>query len=593
MVQAALPELRSPSHRPGAARFIAASRVSEVCTELRAQRFLVAGVAGVAAVGALGAASTLRARLREAIDEAVEGALAMRGALPPSVCADAEEVGASIRDQVFRASALGLAGIALVLPRLREIAGAELDPVDAEALHAWLVASREGPVVLVLDEADRSVRARMPVTLAQAFGASSEGSRPARLRVPPPSEPEGRPAAQAPEARPMPEQAIQRADAPKAPELVARMADAPPSPEPSILRVERADERAEARRAPELPIRRIDARPAPLPEPQKDEARFPEPPAVEREEARFTLQPAAQKPAPQREEEPRAGAAAERALSAAERRTFAMELDNARGPKPVRIIEELFVSRYIPLLASVARGEADAFVRGVVDAWRSSFEHSYRESFATIRVTGKRPPMVFDAPEVAAKLGRLNGARVIRLVLVDGMSFDLGERAMDRLRGLVSANAVCVERTLLWSALPSTTPQQIALLARGAEGLREDAPPSNEESEIARGRAISTIRRERVGAREVMRLDCVEARLKNAGPPYDERLDGIAEEAAQALARFMEGQQPRTMLFIFGDHGFRMAQTPDGRSTSPATQGGASPEEVLVPAYAWLVGGVH
>jgi hypothetical protein len=60
-----------------------------------------------------------------------------------------------------------------------------------------------------------------------------------------------------------------------------------------------------------------------------------------------------------------------------------------------------------------------------------------------------------------------------------------------------------VERTLLWSALPSTTPQQIALLARGAEGLREDAPPSNEESEIARGRAISTIRRERVGAREV------------------------------------------------------------------------------------------
>jgi hypothetical protein len=47
------------------------------------------------------------------------------------------------------------------------------------------------------------------------------------------------------------------------------------------------------------------------------------------------------------------------------------------------------------------------------------------------------------------------------------------------------------------------------------------------------------------------------------------------------------------MLFIFGDHGFRMAQTPDGRSTSPATQGGASPEEVLVPGYAWLVGGVH
>jgi hypothetical protein len=75
---------------------------------------------------------------------------------------------------VFRASALGLAGIALVLPRLREIAGAELDPVDAEALHAWLVASREGPVVLVLDEADRSV--------ARADARDARAGRSGRLR---------------------------------------------------------------------------------------------------------------------------------------------------------------------------------------------------------------------------------------------------------------------------------------------------------------------------------------------------------------------------------------------------------------------------
>lgn len=499
--------------------------------ELRAQRFLVAGISS------LGPASALRARLRETIDEAVEGALAMRGALPPSVCADAE-IGASIRDQVLRASGLGLAGIALVMPRLRELAGdrGELDPADAEALHAWLVASREAPVLLVLDEADRGVRARMPVTLAQVIG---EGSRP-KLRVPTPVI-----TPQEPEAAPP----VQKADA--------------PDPPPPVIQ----KEKEEIRFSPQPTIKK----------------------EIEKEEPRVSPQP---DPCP-RDEEPKAGAAAERVLSAAERRSFAMELDNARGPKPVRIIDQLFIHRYLPLLAAVTRGEADAFVRGVVDAWRSSFEHSYRESYASMRVTGKRPPMVFDAPEIAAKLGRLNGARVIRLVLVDGMSFDLGERAMERLRGLVAANAVCVERTLLWSALPSTTPQQIALLGRGAEGLREDAPPSHEESEIARGRAISTIRRERVGSREVMRLDCVEARLKNAGPPYDERLDAMAEEAAQALARFMAGQQPRTMLFVFGDHGFRMTQTPDGRSTGPATQGGASPEEVLVPGYAWLVGGVH
>lgn len=537
MVQAAHPELRSPSQRTGAARFIASSRSSEVCAELRAQRFLVAGI------GSLGPASSLRARLREAIDEAVEGALAMRGALPPSVCGGAE-LGASIRDQLDRAGALGLAGIALVVPRLRELAGdrGELDPADAETLHGWLVASREAPVLLVLDEADRTVRARMPVTLAQVI----EGSRP-RLRVPTPT------------ISIMPEET--RPEPPISPIAKAL------APEPPIVPAE------EPPTVPRLAVKKEDPRIAP--------------PAAPIEEPRIAA------PEPQKDEEPKASGSVERVLSAAERRTFAMELDNARGPKPVRVIDQLFINRYTPLLAAVTRGEADAFVRGVVDAWRSSFEHSYRESYATIRVTGKRPPMVFDAPEIAAKLGRLNGARAIRLLLVDGMSFDLGERVMDRLRGLISASAVCVERTLLWSALPSTTPQQIALLGRGAEGLREDAPPSHEESEIARGRAISTIRRERVGSREVMRLDSVEARLKNAGPPYDPRLDAIADEAAQSIARFMAGQQPRTMLYVFGDHGFRISQTPDGRSTGPATQGGASPEEVLVPGYAWLVGGVH
>ena len=55
----------------------------------------------------------------------------------------------------------------------------------------------------------------------------------------------------------------------------------------------------------------------------------------------------------------------------------------------------------------------------------------------------------------------------------------------------------------------------------------------------------------------------------------------------------MEGLAPRTLLLIFGDHGFRMLNGPDTHTTAPATQGGASPEEVLVPAYAWLVDGVH
>ena len=44
-------------------------------------------------------------------------------------------------------------------------------------------------------------------------------------------------------------------------------------------------------------------------------------------------------------------------------------------------------------------------------------------------------------------------------------------------------------------------------------------------------------------------------------------------------------------MFVFGDHGFRMDPCEGG--TLSGTSGGASPEEVLVPAFAWLIGDVH
>jgi hypothetical protein len=48
------------------------------------------------------------------------------------------------------------------------------------------------------------------------------------------------------------------------------------------------------------------------------------------------------------------------------------------------------------------------------------------------------------------------------------------------------------------------------------------------------------------------------------------------------------------LCFVFGDHGFRLEpSSADGLETGPATYGGASPEEVLVPGFAMLVGGVH
>jgi hypothetical protein len=90
-----------------------------------------------------------------------------------------------------------------------------------------------------------------------------------------------------------------------------------------------------------------------------------------------------------------------------------------------------------------------------------------------------------------------------------------------------------------------------------------------------------------------MKLDLVEARLRTAGPGARERLDQIADETAPVLGRFIEQLPPRTLVYVFGDHGFRFNDADVTRATGPASQGGATPEEVLVPGYAWLVDGVH
>ena len=277
----------------------------------------------------------------------------------------------------------------------------------------------------------------------------------------------------------------------------------------------------------------------------------------------------------------------------AEWRTLAAELDAAQGPKPVRTIERLFATRYMPLLGATLRGDSEGGVRRVVDEWRHGFEHSYSDGFAALRASGKRPAMVLDAPEIASRIGRLNGARSIKLALIDAMRFDVAERMNAHLETRLAGQALCVDRCLLWAALPTTTPVQAALIARGPAGLK-DAPPSNQgEPDVMRARAVSTLRRERLGPREVMKLDLVEARMAQAGGAYDDRIEAIGEELAAILARFAETLPQRTLLYVFGDHGFRLAPSHDGRGTAAATQGGASPEEVLVPAYAWLVGGVH
>lgn len=271
-------------------------------------------------------------------------------------------------------------------------------------------------------------------------------------------------------------------------------------------------------------------------------------------------------------------------------RTWMERLDAVHGPKPLNFIEQSFVEHYVPLYDAYYRGIAGEECRLVLDQWAASFSQSYSEAFDAMRLRGRRPMMVLDVAETAHRLGRLHGARAVQLVLVDGMRYDLGLRVERLLSHQLAQSAVLTDRFLLWSALPSTTTQQLELLAR-PESLRDGDVHGETPILVARGRSASTLRRVRVGSRELLKLDLVEARLSEPGGPLTERLDQLAIEVADALTLALGKLQPRTLVTVFGDHGFCLDAKPEG--TGAMRQGGASPNEVLVPAFAWLVGQTH
>jgi hypothetical protein len=623
LVQAS-PSGSIPNKPSFGAHFIALSRKAELLSDLRSRGYVVASVLRAPPPG----------RLRQAVEEVVESALAMRGAPPPSVPADVDAA-ASVRDQLTRAQMLGAAGLALVLPPLAAMTegSSTLNLIDSAVLSAFGEAAQSGAVALVFDDADRGIRILAPMRLEE-FVADSVPTRrplvseprPIVRHAPPVEMPEVADVqsvlmqAQEPEAPPAPPVA---ARAPANGRLRVRPANRPTEPPPSspstIVDLECRPNDApvvDAPVAPELPppppvanapfeprqTKTLASMPAQQPAKRTVRGLSPrdtglradgEVPPAKPTHVSDTLPPPPPLPGDllTHSTPPANPSALEKVLTSSEWRSFAMDLDAAKGPKPAGVIDRLFATRYMPLLGALARGHADGAVQKIVDTFRTSFEHSYTEGFAAIRATGKRPVMVLDAAEVAARIARLNNARSVRLLLVDSMRFDLGERVMSRLKPMLQGRAVCVDRTLLWSALPTTTSMQTMLLTKGPEGLRESMSDVVPEQDVIRGRSLATVRRERLGNKEVFKMDVVEARLRGAGPAFDERLGNIADETAQVVAKFVEGSPARTLVFMFGDHGFRMAS--DARGTSGSTQGGASPEEVLMPGYAWLVGGVH
>ncbi len=559
-----------------------------------------------------------RGRLGVMIEGAIESALERRGACPPGVAA-ATDLALSLADQLYRARLVELRGIALGLGTLGGMADADhtLDPEDSAVLRYLLTAAALHPLRLYLNGADRGLRVfTVPVALNELMPGSAPNAIVCLETAPPPSvQPAVARSAAAMESSQQPPVVVEIVAPALAvvasPALAEPEGELEPESDDAVTVVPPAVRTAEVRVTSDVPERSdvpdrsvvaeaSDVLEALTPPPSSVSGIDLSPPDV----AAFSTHPPviadALPPEPPGAEElfepspvpPEPFVRGPLYASAdSDWRTWAEELTTARGPKPLSVIERMFVSAYVPLADAVARGIGDASAKQVLATWASSFEQSYREAFAALRVRGKRPSMVLDIPDIALRIGRLHGARRVELICVDGMRFDLGLRVEQRVRWRMAQEVALTERLLLWSALPSTSAVQLELLGRGPEALKTWTGEVSSEIPVARGQNARTPRRVKVGHRDLLKLDLVEARLMAPGDHEAPRLDDLADELAEVLSAQLARLPARTLAIVFGDHGFRLDAMESG-STS-AKSGGASPEEVLVPAFAWLVGGVH
>ena len=424
-----------------------------------------------------------RGRLAEVVDEAIEACLRARGAAPPGTCASSDP-SAALADQLYRARLVGRVGIALEIGPLTGIVDARgaLEPEDGEWLRFARAASRERPLVVLLDPANAAVRVYgAPEPLGEALGGAK--------------------VVEAPIAEPVPETKL----------------DPPRSSD-----TERAT--------------------------------------------------------------PEQLAGARALLEAITRQT------------PLSGLERAFVEGYSPARAALLRDEVPASQRGDVKrllaSFATTFARAYAEAQPAFGATGRHPRRVLELFDLAQKCARVHGARSVQVVIVDALRWDVGRGVRTRLGKLLARRAVCVEEHALWSLLPTTTSVQLDALVRGADALKAKLVPERETA-IVRGRSLDVLRRTRLGHRDVLKLDLLEGKLRDAGPPEAERVDELASLLSPILARAITSAQQRSLVVIAGDHGFTFGDGEPDRPTGAARQGGASPDEVFVPLLAWLVSGVH
>lgn len=562
-----------------------------VSPEAQVQRSSELLGAGAIVVDVPAPAASMRGKLAEYVDDMIERALGIRGAPSPyltswsSMPDDAE---ARLADQLFRSRTIGATGIAVAMGSLARIAAPALTPEDSTTLRVLARAAQRVPLAVLIDDGDASMggygepvalhvmlrRARADARAAAEAEGEAEAEAEAEAKAQAEAKAETRAQAEAKaetkaEAEPRTETNAQAETEAKAETKAQAEAEAKAEAEAAGL----ADVEEDAAEVVET---FVDAPVAEVPT-------VPPPPAPV-EVVRVVAREAARR---------RATAGVPVSGPSDFWRSWAIALAAARGPQPLASFERLFVESYMPLANAIAEGLEDTRAIRAHDEFRDGFERTYADAFATFGATGRRPRLVMDAFDIAVKQARLHNARTTHVLVVDAMRHDLGCLVRDEIARRAGGTVSLTNESLLWSALPTTTYRQLETLARGMDALR--APTAEEATESLRGRSAETVRRLRVGSRELYKLDVVPSMLGalpdptvgNTSAHVIAALTEIGASVADALLRHVETLPPRTLLLVLGDHGFIVDRK--GR----ITHGGATPEEVLVPCLAYLVGELH
>lgn len=504
----------------------------------------------------VGVSARTRGALAEVIEQCIELRLDTLGAGGPGM-GGLEDREALVADQLFRIRSLGFSHLVLAFGSLSiaTTRSGAIDPDDLDALVFWAAEAKQRPISMVLDAEDSRLDAYLTaVPLGAALGVRlSRLVSDAALEIPRAVRPSPEPASDTSE----------RDGAHVTPAPVAETTMAAPAPAQKPSRT-RAWVEKEATGADETVASQANAAEG------KTSAR--EEPARVRttDEKEAVPQPDVVK--------------VQRKTPTVDFRPWVHALSQVRGPQPLSSFERLYVDSYLPLSHAIARGLDDARALAAYEEFQETFAHAYTEASPTFGVTGRRPRSPLDAWDQAHRLARLLGARTTQLILVDAMRYDIGRVVRQMLALLLEGHASVTEESMLYSTLPTNTMRQLETIARGVDGLRDPAR-LDPEPRPPRGRVAEAVRRLRAGSRDLFKLDIVEASLEGAVDVQS--LEPLAQRVAEILGQHISTMPARTLVYIFGDHGFRIDR--DGHVHT----GGASPEEVMVPAFALLTGELH